>query len=117
MSDFDDRLKESLDQLQDQADDLVKELFGKSGLKAVTRELFDEFWTDSGDDLENYVRARANGLISESDLDVLVRSKGALLNLTLLTARGLAEIQAERFRRRFLELVTDTLSALARSLL
>ncbi len=117
MSDFDDKLKESLDGLEDQAANLVKELFGKNGFKTATRELFDEFWDDCGDDLENYARARANGLISESDLDVLVRTKGALLNLTLLTAKGLAEVQAERFRRRFLELVTDTLSMLARRLL
>jgi len=117
MGNFDDQLQESLLQLEDEAAKLVKELFGKNGFKTATRELFEDFWNDCGEDLAKYARARASNLISESDLDVLVRTKGALLNLTVLTARGLADVQAERFRRRFLELVTNTLSVLARSLL
>lgn len=116
MSDYDDTLRAARRELEDQAAELVKELFGKRGFKTVSRKLFEEFWDESGDDLVNYARARADGLISESDLDVLVRTRGALLNLTILTAKGLAEVQAERFRRRLLELVTDTLSVLARTL-
>ena len=113
MSDLDEALQQSLDEFEDSAADLVKELFGKNGYKTAIREMFKAFWDDTEADIKRYIQARTQLLISDSDFEVLLKTKAALLKLNVLTAKGLTEVQAERFRRRFMDLLTDTLLALA----
>lgn len=113
MPELDRALQETLDEFEDQAANLVKELFGKNGYKTAIRSIFEAFMQSTETDIKKYIAARTQQLISESDFEILLKTKAALLRLDILTAKGLSEVQAERFRRQFMALLTNSLLGLA----
>lgn len=91
----------------------------KVGAKDLAKETFDGFQNEaendaqafidkSKEDLERWVRALADGELTEQDFRDLLDAKKALAEIHALRQAGVAQTQLERFRTGLIDLAVDS---------
>ncbi len=91
----------------------------KAGVKDLAKEVFSGFADEAlaaskafvekiEADLKKWTEQLANGQLSQDDFKFLVEGKADLLEVHLLTQKGLAKVAVDKFKKGLIDLLINT---------